>query len=385
MSDRATSITPSLLTWARERAGLSLSEVGDYLSKNADDVARWESGDAWPTYRQLESLAEGLFHRPVALFFFPEPPEEPPAQEEFRTLPDFDVEHLQADTRYGVRVARAYQQSLRELTAGVNPSTRKVWRDLSFRQSSDVVSAAAKLRSYLGVSLDMQRSWRNTADAMAGWRARVEDAGIYIFKRSFKQREVSGFCLTDAEFPVIMVNNSTAFPRQIFTLFHEVAHLLYGVNSITTADGRFVDHMVGAAKSIEVSSNQFAAEFLVPATAFPWDAVDRQNPVESVAGIARRFNVSREVILRRVMDRGWVDSGTYRSCVEAWAAEAEAGRGGDGGNYYNTQAAYLGDSYLRLAFSRHRAGLITTSDLSEHLGVKARNISKLEDKVANRI
>jgi Zn-dependent peptidase ImmA (M78 family) len=85
------------------------------------------------------------------------------------------------------------------------------------------------------------------------------------------------------------------------------------------------------------------------------------------------------------MDRGWVNPETYRSCVREWAAEAESGRSGEGGNYYNTQAAYLGDSYLRLAFSRHRAGLISTSDLSEHLGVKARNLSKLEDRVASRI
>jgi Zn-dependent peptidase ImmA (M78 family)/transcriptional regulator with XRE-family HTH domain len=385
MSARATSVTPTLLTWARERAGLSLSEVGAYVSKDAQVVAEWESGDAWPTYRQLENLAEGLFHRPVALFFFPEPPDELPAQEEFRTLPDFDVENLHADTRYAVRVARSYQQSLRELTGGVNPCTRKVWRDLTLRASSDVNSAAANLRSYLDVSLDLQRSWASTADAMAGWRARVEDAGIYVFKRSFKQREISGFCLTDEEFPVVMVNNSTAFPRQIFTLLHEVAHLLYGVNSITTADGRFVDNMAGASRSIEIACNQFAAEFLVPAAAFPWHSVDRDSPVESVAGIARRFNVSREVILRRIMDRGWVDSETYRVCVESWAAEAEGGRSGDGGSYYNTTAAYLGDSYLRLAFSRYRAGLISTSDLSEHLGVKARYISRLEDTVASRI
>ena len=39
--------------------------------------AAWETGDAWSSYRQLEKLAEGLFHRPVALFFLPEPPEEP--------------------------------------------------------------------------------------------------------------------------------------------------------------------------------------------------------------------------------------------------------------------------------------------------------------------
>jgi len=385
MSDRATAVNPGLLIWARERAGLSLSDVAHYIHKGADDVAAWETGDAWPTYRQLETLAEGLYHRPVALFFLPEPPEEPAAQQEFRTLPDFDITGLGADARFAVRLGRSYQTSLRELTGGLNPSDRRLWRDLRLDRSSDVMSATRQLRSYLSVTLERQRSWRSTADAMAAWRGCVEDAGVFVFKRSFKQREVSGFCLTDNEFPIIMVNNSTPFSRQIFTLFHEVAHLLYGLSSITTVDGRFVDRMSGSQKSIEVACNKLAAEVLVPSDAFPWDRIDQDNPVDSVTAVARAFNVSREVILRRVLDRGWIDPETYRECVQVWASETEAGRGGDGGDYYNNQAAYLGDAYLRLAFSRYRAGIISASDLSEHLGVKARNIPKLEEKVASRI
>jgi len=385
MSDRATAINPDLLTWARERAGLSLSDVAHYMHKGADDVAAWETGDAWPTYRQLEKLAEGLYHRPVALFFLPEPPEELAAQQEFRTLPDFDITGLGADARFALRLGRSYQASLRELTGGLNPSDRRLWRDLRLDRSSDVMSAARQLRSYLGVTLERQRSWRTTAEAMAAWRGCVEDAGVFVFKRSFKQRDVSGFCLTDDEFPIIMVNNSTPFSRQIFTLFHEVAHLLYGLSSITTVDGRFVDRMSGSQKSIEVACNKLAAEVLVPSDAFPWDRIDQDNPVDSVTAVARAFNVSREVILRRVLDRGWIDPETYRECVQVWASETEAGRGGDGGDYYNNQVAYLGDAYLRLAFSRYRAGIISASDLSEHLGVKARNIPKLEEKVASRI
>lgn len=385
MSARATAITPEVLVWARERAGLALSEVAHYISKDVDDVAEWEAGTAWPTYKQLEKLAQGLYHRPVALFFLPEPPEEPAAQQEFRTLPDFDVSSLNADTRYAVRLGRSYQESLRNLTGGVNLSDRHLWRDLRLGHSDDAASSAQRLRIYLGVSLEHQRAWRSTADAMAGWRGHVEAAGIYVFKRSFKQREVSGFCLTDDEFPIVMVNNSTPFSRQIFTLFHEVAHLLHGVSSITTVDGRFVDRMSGAQQSVEVSCNKLATEFLVPSGVFPWNRINRDNPLESVAEVARTFNVSREVILRRLLDRGWVDPQTYSHWVRKWAGEAEAGRGGEGGDYYNNQAAYLGDAYLSLAFSRYRAGVIDTSDLAEHLGVKARNISKLEDKVAGRL
>lgn len=178
-------------------------------------VAAWEAGTAWPTYKQLEKLAQGLYHRRVALFFLPEPPAEPAAQQDFRTLPDFDVTSLSADTRYAVRLGRSYQESLRDLTGGVNPTDRHIWRDLHILSSSSMESEAQRVRAYLEVSLEQQQAWRSTADAMAGWRGHVEAAGVYVFKRSFKQREVFGFCLTDDQFPIIMVNNSTPFSRQI--------------------------------------------------------------------------------------------------------------------------------------------------------------------------
>jgi Zn-dependent peptidase ImmA (M78 family) len=365
-----------------------VSDVASYLHKNPDEVSAWEAGSAWPTYRQLETLAQGLFHRPVALFFLPEPPEEAPAQREFRTLPDFDVANLKADTRYGLREARAYQQSIRDLTSGSNPSPRKIWMDLHFTAADDVEACAQKVRGYLGVDLGRQASWRSTEQAIAEWRAVVEAAGIFVFKRSFKQREISGFCLADDEFPIVMLNNSTPFSRQIFTLFHEVAHLLAGTSGITTKDGRFVDRMLGPDQSIEVACNKLAAEVLVPAASFPWGDIDVANIESSVGRVAKRFNVSREVILRRVRDRGLVDSSTYEKYAAVWAEQAERARGGgddSGGNYYNTQGAYLGDAFLRLAFSRYRAGLIDVVDLSQHLGVKARHISEFEGRLAGRI
>ena len=385
MSTRATAISPDILVWARTRAGLSLSDVAIYMHKEVEDISAWETGIAWPTYNQLEKLAEGLYHRPVALFFLPEPPEEVDPQQEFRTLPGFDISALSVDTRFAVRLAQSYQESLRELTGGVNPAERHLLRDLTPGRFRDIHTISRKLRDYLGVNLIKQKSWHTAADAMAAWRGSIESVGIYVFKRSFKQREISGFSLMDDEFPVIMINNSTAFTRQIFTLFHEVGHLLHGLSSISTLDGRFVERMLGDIKSVELACNQLASEFLVPSDAFPTDEVDRENIVDFVSAVASRFNVSREVILRRVLDLGYIDKQTYSNCVRSWVKETDEDRAGTGGNYYSTKAAYLGDAFLRLAFSQYRAGILPISELSEHIGVKARNISKFEDRLAGRL
>ncbi|MDZ4063707.1 MAG: XRE family transcriptional regulator, partial [Coriobacteriia bacterium] len=270
MSERVHSVNGAMLAWAREWAGLSVVDVASSMGKGVEDIEAWERGTAWPTYNQLEQLAESVFHRPVALFFFPEPPLEVSAQEEFRTLPDFEVADLSEDTRYAVRIGLAYQESLRELTGGTNPGERLITKDLRISASQDVGVVAAQLREYLGVTLAEQMAWSNSESAMAQWRNAVEVAGVYVFKRSFKQREVSGFCLTDGTFPIIFINNSTSFNRQIFTLLHELAHLLFGVSSITTEKTGFIDQMSDEGRSLEIACNRLASEFLMPVGSFPW-------------------------------------------------------------------------------------------------------------------
>jgi len=39
-------------------------------------IEGWEAGASAPTYPQLEALAYKVYKHPLALFFFPEPPED---------------------------------------------------------------------------------------------------------------------------------------------------------------------------------------------------------------------------------------------------------------------------------------------------------------------
>lgn len=381
----ATAVNPALLVWARERAGFAIAEVADRLGKSSDLVAAWEAGEKHPTYAQLETLAEKVYRRPVALFFLPVPPEEEPVQREFRTLPDFDATSLAPDTRYAIREAHALQRSLQELTNRRNPAKRIITHDLRAERGANPRELAERVREYLGVTLDTQQRWSSTRVAMNEWRAAVEAVGVFVFKRSFKQREVSGFCIADDEFPVIVINNSTAFTRQTFTLFHELAHLLFGVSGVTKDDAGFVDRFAEQDRDVEVVCNQFAADVLVPSSAFDPTSIPAGTLDDFVSRAATRFRVSKEVILRRLLDRGLVERNTYVQRATLWNQEADSRAEGEGGgNYYATQQAYLGGAFLGLAFSQLRAGNVSLAELSQHLGMKARNIGKLEDYLLKR-
>ena len=361
MTDLVSGMNPEVLKWARERAGYSVADVAHALKKDIDVIESWESGADAPTYGQLEKLAYQLYKRPIALFFFPAPPEEPDPKQSFRTLPEFELQNLASDTRFAIRQAEAMQLALNELNDGANPAQKKIFREVQIDINSDIVSAVARVRDYLGLKLEEQSHWKDSDDALKKWRSAVEETGVFVFKRSFHQRDISGFCLLDVEFPVIYINNSAAKTRQIFTLFHELAHILLHSNGITKRDFRYIDALTGYEKQIEVFCNRFAGEFIVPSSDFEqWIKGDARND-EYISKLANTYKVSREAILRKFLDRKLVDQNYYEAKAKQWADEYENARksAAGGGDYYATQAIYLGDRFLNLAFARYYQGRCT--------------------------
>lgn len=371
-------IQPSVLRWARESQGYSIDDVAQHLKREPAEIEAWEKpGPAAPTYAQLEDLAYKLYKRPLAVFFLPGPPVEPSVKKEFRSLPEFELDQLAADTRFQVRIAHAYQISLRELNEDVNSAARKIFKDIRLSAADSVDYAASSIRSYLGITLKAQSAWKTSDEALKAWRNAVEETGIYVFKHSFKQKSISGFCLADDEFPVIYLNNSTARTRQIFSLFHELAHLLLRVNAISKFDRAYVDQLPQKEKRIEQFCNALAAEFLVPSEDFSAQLrlVGQIND-RSVAALALRYHVSREAILRRMLDRGLVEAAYYETKAKQWADEFDSA--GEGGDYYATQSIYLGDRYLRLVFGKHYQGRLSLEQVADYLGVRTKSVAGLE-------
>ena len=92
--------------------------------------------------------------------------------------------------------------------------------------------------------------------------------------------------------------------------------------------------------------------------------------------------MSREVILRRLLDHGLVGQADYERRVGAFAGQGD--NGGSGGDYYLNQAAYLGDRYLSLVFSRYYQGRIGIDETAEYLNVKTKSLSRLEELAVQR-
>jgi len=378
-------VNPDVMRWARETAGLSIDEVVDKVNRkrvDATTVTAWEGGSESPTYPQLERLAYEIYKRPLAIFFFPEPPEEVTPRQSFRTLPEYEIELMSPRMRILLRKATALQINLAELNDGVNPSNRQIVRQLTFEPDTPASVMAEAVRDYLSVNLDTQFKLKDSEHALKFWRGVLEDCGVSVFKDAFRDDAFSGFCLYDDKFPLVYVNNSKHFNRQIFTLFHELAHLLFKTGGVDTNVEDYLDYLSGDDRLIEILCNKFAGEFLVPSSDFNARIRGLRIDEENISGLANTYHVSREVILRKFLDRDAVSQRYYQERVADWRRATKART--PGGNYYATTGVYLSDRYMEKAFSRYHRDQIGIDQLADYLGVKVKSVPGIEEVVLRR-
>ena len=385
MSDQAP-ITPEVLVWARTSMNLSIDEVVkrfDRVRVTEEVVRAWETGERQPTYVQLERLAYEIYKRPLAVFFFPEPPEEAASAESFRSLTPEIVARLSPRMHYLLRRAKALQFSIADLAGGRGAGARFLPRAMQVGTGrSSVAAAAAEARRHLGVSLAQQRGWPDTETALKRWRERVEDCGVFVFKDNFKDEEISGFCLHHEAFPLIYINNNKPKPRQIFTLFHELAHILQETGGVDFRDDRHLASLPRSHRAAEASCNRFAAELLVPDSDFREQTreLGRADIEAEIPELAERYRVSREVILRRFLDARRVNQAFYERKVAEWGQESPRKPANAGfGDWHKTRNAYMSAAFLKLAFHKYAHGGITVDQLSDYIGVKVANLERFED------
>ena len=364
-SDRM-AINADLIRWARERAGYSLEAAEAHFR----DIRAWESRQKAPTYVQLENVAD-RFGVPVSVLFFPEPPDVPEPSQSFRTLPEVEFAALPPRMHLLVRKAQAFQISLAELTEGRNPAEQPILRS-SYGTGSD----PEQVRARLGVSLADQRGWSDPATAFKEWRNALYDAGVFVFKDAFREADYCGFSLYDTELPVIYVNSSRSATRQIFTLFHELGHLLHETSGLDPVPADVLRRLPGSSRDVETRCNGFAADLLLPAS-----ELDRlmagEHPGESAAvRIAADLNVSREMVFRHFLDREWITQEAYQDARVRW--NAPPAKSGGAGNSNRTLVSYLGTQYLEMAFAEYYRNRLDQNGLAEVLGVKPARLPKLE-------
>jgi Zn-dependent peptidase ImmA (M78 family) len=370
-------IEPKILTWARKSIGMDLQDAARKVKIDEEKIRKWESGEEKIRLNYLEKLAD-VYKRPLATFFLEEPPKELPLPEDFRSLPD-DSRPFSSKTLIAIRRFRYMQSLYMELASELNiPAHFKLKK---FNLDNKPESLANQIRKELAIDLRKQFHWSDEREALIEWKKIIEDQGILILEISMPLEEGRAFSFTDNKIPMIVINTGDAPNGKIFSIFHELGHILINHGGICNPMAKDTENI-----KIERFCNYFAGAFLVPKDYLiklfsSYEGKYDFN--EALRQLAKKYKVSKFVILRRLFIIGLINKNLYEKKFEELETEFKEKKKAKGGvlAYSEKCIRKNGIRFSSLVLNAHRMGKITYSDVSDYLDVNLRHIPKIEERL----
>lgn len=372
-------VKPELISWALNQAQTTPAQL-----REGAQVEGWLAGVQQPTLKQLQDFAAHL-HVPFGYLMLSEPPvAELP-------IPDFRRRTPGSD-RYS-----------QELTDAIYSQQRKqAWfRDYAVDRGLDVVGwvksaglsdspaeVARHLRLEWGFEtavkpVDYVESRREVFTLLEAQGVLVSIAGFTgSTRRSFSIDEFSGFSLSDEYAPVIFVNGKESHSAQIFTMLHELGHLVLGESAVSddTPESR-------GAHSSERWCDEFAAAFLMPADEVGRLALGSLSE-DAVLRVAKRFRVSALALLNRLRDLGIISYAEWADVYpefeqRAFAVlESKLSEKSSGGDFYRTHTYTVGRRFAQAVYRDTLSGRTSYPEAHRLLGLpKVSTFNKFAQEV----
>jgi Zn-dependent peptidase ImmA (M78 family)/transcriptional regulator with XRE-family HTH domain len=380
-----------LLLWARKAAGVDIGTAAQKVGVSVGRLEGWEAGTERPTISQLRKLA-ATYRRPIAAFYLPKAPRIPDPPRDFRRPVGHETVSESSVLRLEVRKAVLRRKAALELLGleGKEPPAP----GLVLRRDVDPEQAGERVRTWLGVSLSDQFDWVGVYDALNGWRDAIERAGILVTQmEDIPPAEASGMSLVERPLPVIVANIKDTPRRRVFTLLHEVAHVLLEEGGLCDLDD--YSERNGDRLEVERYCNAVAAAALVPKSALLGQRVVRGHAdddprwsSEELRSLAKRFSVSQEAILGRLLSLGRTDWDSYRAAagrLESEFAEFQQSRKQRTGppSHALVAVAIAGPTLAHLVMDGYNRGRITATDASDYLNVQVKHFDRIQQRVAD--
>ncbi|AKS06538.1 XRE family transcriptional regulator [Pseudomonas trivialis] len=359
-------INPEILSWSRQRAGLSEAQVAKGLSVKLERVKEWEGGLSFPTFNQSQKWA-AVVHVPFGFLFLKAPPQEHLPLPDLRTVggvfPEKPSLNLIDTVRDVLRKQDWYLDYLQDQERSQLPFVG------SFSLRSPVKDVVADIRHVLGVTDDFARM--SYDDYFRALISGAEDAGILVMRsgvalgnthRKLDVSEFRGFAISNALAPVVFINSADAPTARLFTLMHELAHIWIGSTGVSDGSSH-------SARQEEAFCNAVAGEFLAPELIFRAHWGSDVHWEENLAPLVGRFRVSTLVIARRARDLGYISSDQYGAYYRRILQEYRD-KDGSGGDYYRTAAIRNSTRLSKAVLAEAQSGRILLRDAGKLLGVQ---------------
>ena len=340
-------VKPELLRWARVRASINV----DQLAQNRKFLKyrEWESGEVQPTLKQLEDFAKKTY-TPIGYFFLSKPPEESIPIDDFRTvgsLPLWDNPSPNLlDTLY---LCQERQEWYRDFLLADGADQLSFVGSASLEE--EIESAAQRIRSALKFDLKERAAFGNWTDALRRFTTQANEIGVLVMvngvvgnntHRKLNPSEFRGFALVDEVAPLIFINGADTKAAQMFTLAHELAHIWLGQTALSDSQPNSMP-----SNKTESWCNKVAAELLVPLAALREEYRKGGELSGELARLARRFKVSKLVILRRIYDARGLTQQQFQEAYKTELGKLQNISTSPGGNFHATEIVRVGERFAR--------------------------------------
>ncbi|MFH1809406.1 MAG: ImmA/IrrE family metallo-endopeptidase [Pseudomonadota bacterium] len=372
-------VQPTLLQWARGRAGLSM----DALVKKFPRLDAWESGEQQPTLKQLESYA-ATTRTPIGYLFLTEPPVEAVPIPDLRTMGNQRLGRPSPDLLETIYLCQQRQEWYRDNSISLHEPTLPFVGSVTLQDPVEQV--AASMRSVVGLDLDARRRLPTWIEALRRSIEVADDAGVLVMvsgvvgsnnQRKLDPQEFRGFALSDPVAPLVFINGSDTKAAQMFTLAHELAHVWLGHTALSDASVTG-----GTTSDVETWCNRVAAEFLVPLDSMREAHDPRIELEEEMTNLARRFKVSTLVILGRLRDGGWLSTRQFVQEYERELQRLLAVKRKSGGTFYLTLGSRVSKRFARALIVSTLEGRTTYTQSFRMLGLsKAATFNELSRRL----
>lgn len=341
-------IQPAIISWALSQT--SEEKLGTKLVEN---IKHWIDGTKSPTFNQIEDFSKKS-HIPLGYFFLQTPPVEQIGLLEYRTLDSIELANPSRNLIDTIHEMEMVQEWMVDYRKEWNYDTIRVVGSLKGVTNINII--ADTIRNDLGITVEWYKECANSSEAFNKVRSLLEECGIIVMMngivgknthRALDVNEFRAFAMVNEWAPLIFINGADSAGGRLFSLFHEIAHLWFGVNDLYN-DRRY---SAGGIKQIEVVCNAVAGELMVPEAIFlkKWNDYAAGDVHEKIKELARIFRCSGSVIARRALDNKKIDKKVYNQVIEeAIAAYVQAKQEkSPGGDYYRVVRSKLDGAFVR--------------------------------------
>ena len=200
-----------------------------------------------------------------------------------------------------------------------------------------------------------------------------------------------GFSINEPLLPAVVVNMKDAPAARVFSLLHEMVHLLLHESGLCDGfEGTSLEE-----ERVEVFCNWVAGAMLVPAEWLVEEAVVRAQDGprwsdEALTFLAQRYKVSREVVIRRLLLLGRTTEAFHKKKRKELQAEFQAKQEQElqkralglvppgFATPDRVAVSTAGPLFVRLVLNSYSQEKITSNDLSSFLEVRLKHLEKIE-------